>query len=149
VKLFLVDPDNEAHLKALYMLLEEREKWQSISHKRMPTPLQHAIFVQRMVPEGHCAAAGEDGYAAWYLVTEMDSRIVGCIYLTDRDEIGVSIFKVDQGAGWGEAAVRMLMEKHGKRRYLANVAPANEPSRKLFEKLGFKLVQRTYSLEAE
>ena len=149
MRLIPVDPKNETHLKALYQLLEEREPWQSISHKKMPTPTQHEIFVQRMVPEGHCAAAGEDGYAAWYLVTEMDSRIVGCIYLTERDEIGVSISKADQGTGWGEAAVRMLMKGHGERRYLANCNPANEPSRKMFEKLGFKLIQVTYALEVE
>lgn len=149
MKLIPVDPENETHLSALYTLLAERPAAASISHKTMPPWDAHVRFVKRMVPWGHCVAAGEEGYAAWCFVTEMDSHIVGSVYLTDRDEIGVSIFKAEQGAGWGEAAVRMLMKEHGARRYLANINPGNEASRKMFEKLGFKLVQYTYSLEVE
>jgi len=149
VKLIPVNSYNETHLKALYDLLAERPAEASISHKKMPTWEQHVRFVQHTVPTGHCTHAGEEGYQAWYFVTEMDSRIVGSVYLTDRDEIGVSIFKAEQGSGWGEEAVRMLMKQHGPRRYLANVAPGNEASRKMFEKLGFKTIQHTLALEVE
>ena len=151
MRLIPVNPNNETHVKALYMLLQEREPWQSISHREMPTFTRHELFVADKVP--HSLEEGEMrhrySYAAWYLVTEMDSRIVGSIYLTRANEIGVFIFKADQGVKWGEAAVQMLMKEHGPRRYLANINPANEASRKMFEKLGFKTVQHTLALEAE
>jgi hypothetical protein len=37
-----------------------------------------------------------------------------------------------------------LMQRHGHRRYLANINPRNERSAYLFSRLGFNLVQHTY-----
>jgi RimJ/RimL family protein N-acetyltransferase len=146
VKLIPVDPYDRRHCHALYELLAERTPAQSISHKELPTWEDHVAFVQRMGQRG--AHPDEECYEAWYLV-ELGSFIIGSVYLTDRSEIGVSIFYEKQRDGYGLEAVKLLMEKHGHRRYLANVAPTNEPSRKMFEKLGFKLVQHTFALEAE
>jgi RimJ/RimL family protein N-acetyltransferase len=39
------------------------------------------------------------------------------------------------------------MKEWGGGQFYANINPANEPSRKMFEKLGFRLVQHTYALE--
>ena len=124
----------------LWDLLAERSPEQSISHKGMPTPGEHNAFVDRAL---------KDEYHAWYLI-QADSKFVGSIYLTDRYEIGVSVFKAHQGHGYGPMAVRLLMDvfRHAPK-FLANINPANEPSRKMFEKLGFKKIQETYSLEAE
>jgi RimJ/RimL family protein N-acetyltransferase len=83
-------------------------------------------------------------------------KIVGAVYMTKPpkpsvagNEIGIFILRECQGHGYGPRAIKLLMEKHGNIRYLANIAPTNEISIKMFEGLGFKLVQHTYSLEAE
>lgn len=159
MKLVPVDPKDETHLKALYLLLEERPIEASISHQEMPTWEDHVRFVERTVP--HRIEEGEMlhrySYEDWCLIDcegqcagpKRYGDVVGCVYLTRANEIGVSVFRDYQRLGIGPHAVRLLMEKHGRRRYLANCNPANEPSRKMFEKLGFKLLQVTYALEAE
>lgn len=139
--------------KILYDLLEERTLEQSISHSKMPTWEGHLAFVERMKPS-HLTVydeirLGEPRYQGWFLI-ETGRAIVGAIYLTSqRNEIGVSIFKKYQMLGFGNDAVVFLMQKYGPAKYFANVAPTNEPSRKMFEKLGFKKIQETFALEAE
>ena len=71
--------------------------------------------------------------------------VVGAIYLTMNNEIGIGIFSWAQGQGYGPAAIMLLMTEYGPRRFLANVAPGNEVSRAMFEKLGFKHVQDTFA----
>jgi RimJ/RimL family protein N-acetyltransferase len=127
------------HAKVLYELLAERDHVANISHKAMPTWEQHQAFI------------ASDPYAVWSLI-DVGGQIVGSIYLTDRDEIGVAVFWKHQRRGYGANAVQTLMallDPKCQRRFLANVAPGNEASRKMFEKLGFKLVQHTYCMEAE
>jgi len=72
--------------------------------------------------------------------------IVGSIYLTHQNEIGIFIFQVYQGKGFAEEAIRKLMMIHGKRRYLANVNPENKESIRLFAKFKAKHIQNTYEL---
>lgn len=115
----------------LYALLLEREPHHNISHKAMPTVEQHLAFVR------------SNPYAGWYLVHE-GRAIVGAIYLTHADEIGVFIFKRYQGRGHGKCAVKMLIDGRKGYRLLANIAPGNEASRSMFEKLGFTLIQNTF-----
>lgn len=132
-------------VQILWDLLAERTPEQSISHKAMPTWEEHAAFVDRMdTKEGDLYAR----YAEWRLI-EVDGEIVGSIYVTQRDEIGISIFKAHQRKGYGSAAVRTFMKWYGCDQYLANINPANEASRKMWEKLGFKKIQETYSLNAD
>ncbi|MEK9736230.1 MAG: GNAT family N-acetyltransferase [Candidatus Nanopelagicales bacterium] len=116
----------------LYQLLAERTPEQSISHKRMPTMAEHKAFV--------------DGrpYAHWYEI-RVDGKSVGAIYLSDRREIGVSIFHQHQRKGYGRAAVLELMHLHPGP-MLANVNPANAASRALWESLGGELLQVTYEI---
>lgn len=157
MKLIPVDPANEEHLRVLYDLLAERPKEASISHKKMPTWEAHVAFVARAIDYGFGIGRTQlirrGQYLDWCLLQEEHGARaytwIGAVYLTKQNEIGISVFKYAQGKGFGSAAVGAMMDKHGARRYLANVNPANEPSRKMFEKLGFKLIQHTYALEAE
>lgn len=139
MKLIPVDPANEEHLRVLYDLLTERPAAANISHKKMPTWKQHQEFV------AHC------DYFDWCLIQEdhglRSYTWLGAVYLTRANEIGISVFNYVQNHGHGPNAVVMMMMKHGERNYYANVAPNNEASRKMFAKLGFKLIQVTYALE--
>lgn len=139
------------HAKILYDLLAERDPSVNISHKKMPTWGEHLAFI------------ASEPYAFWYLVegpsvvddddVEIEpGSILGSVYLTRADEIGVAVFETYRrlpGRFFGRSAVRLLMETHPRKVYYANINPANEPSRKMFEKLGFKKIQETFALEAE
>jgi RimJ/RimL family protein N-acetyltransferase len=120
--------DDRAEL--LYQLLAERDETVNISHKGMPTFKDHEKFI------------ASHPYEDWCFVC--DPEPVGAVYLTKQNEIGVFIFTGSQGKGYAREAIKALMEKHGPRRYLANINPHNEASRFLFSGLGFKLVQQTY-----
>lgn len=121
-----------AGTQVLYDLLRERDETINISHKRMPSWDEHIRFVESAP------------YEAWYLICDPDP--LGSIYLSRQNEIGVFVFKEYQGLGYGRRAIKALMEKHGKRRYLANINPRNERSANLFASLGFNLIQHTYEL---
>ena len=123
----------------LYDLLKERTPEQSISHKKMPTMVEHVDFIR------------SNPYPHWYLI-EADKtptkpvEFLGSVYLTKQREIGIFIFKKHQGEGYATEAIKEIIKMHpGK--FLANVNPANEPSNKLFEKLGGKIIQHTYEVE--
>ena len=117
----------------LYQLLGERESFQSISHKMMPTMSEHIAFVQ-----GH-------PYEHWYMVVA-DHVVVGATYLTPHNEIGIGIFKAHQGKGHAKWALEELMRTHAGPFY-ANINPNNHASIALFSSLGFNLLQETYSHE--
>lgn len=119
-----------AHL--FYKLLQERDENVNISHHEMPTWEKHIAFI-----------FGRP-YERWYVV-EVDGALVGSCYLTKQNEIGIHILKKFHGLGYGPEAVKMLMERHGERRYLANVAPRNERGADMFKEFGFTLVQHTYA----
>jgi hypothetical protein len=109
----------------------------------MPTPEQHRQFVHRRP------------YRCWYLI-EVEGALVGYVNATTHNEIGIFLLKKHRGKGYGEQAVRALMEKHeplpaipSERRgkWIANVAPSNEHSKHLFGgKLSGRLIQLTYEL---
>ncbi len=119
--------------QVLYDLLKEREGRDdiNISHRGTPAWNDHVAFVE------------SQPYAAWYLICDGDDP-VGTCYLTDYNEIGIWIFSRHHGKGYGKQAVEALMQNHGPRRYLANINPRNEKSRRLWEGLGFTLLQHTY-----
>lgn len=141
VKLIPVDLDKPhfRHAAVLLELLERRAEVANISHRKMPTYDEHLAFI-RSKP-----------YHAWYMVGARQA-LVGTIYLTNQDEVGITINQGLLGLGYGQAAVKALMKAHPKKAYFANVAPRNKASRGFFEKLGFKLMhateeQNTYILE--
>jgi RimJ/RimL family protein N-acetyltransferase len=121
--------------KFLYRLLEERDPVANISHRVMPTWEEHLAFI------------ASRPYQSWWFI-DVDGEAVGAIYLTERHEIGVAVLRQYQRRGYASAAVRAVIDMRLDK-LLANVAPGNEASRKMFEKLGFKLVQHTLALEAE
>ena len=116
----------------LYLLLQEREQHQCISHKQLPSFIDHLRFVD------------SKPYLAWYLV-EQRGTVIGATYLTRQREIGIFLFKEHQMMGYGAKAIELLMEAHPGR-FLANIAPTNPGSSEFFKNLGFKLIQHTYEL---
>jgi RimJ/RimL family protein N-acetyltransferase len=118
----------------LYRLLEERDGTVNISHRNMPCLGDHIRFVESRP------------YQDWCFIVEGDNVVVGSIYLSHQNEIGVFIFKGHQGKHYGRTAILALMQKHGDKRYLANMNPLNTRSRFLFSGLGFKKIQDTYAL---
>jgi RimJ/RimL family protein N-acetyltransferase len=117
----------------LYKLLQEREPHVNISHRVMPSWKQHNTFIARRP------------YSAWYLI-KSHHDYVGAIYLTAINEIGISILARWRGFGFGPHAIRLLMRKHARMRYLANISPRNEKSIRMFQRLGFRIIQQTYEL---
>jgi RimJ/RimL family protein N-acetyltransferase len=71
---------------------------------------------------------------------------VGSIYLTSQNEIGIFIKKSFQNKQIGNIALRKLIKKNPKKRYLANVNPKNKKSIRFFKNNGFKLIQYTFEL---
>lgn len=121
--------------KYLYDLLAERESYTNISHKDMPSYLEHCIFLDKSAYDYH------------YII-EVKCERVGQIYITRQGEIGIQIAKEHFGHKYGEKAVITAIFKHRNeyKRLLANIAPSNNGSKRLFKRLGFKLIQNTYEL---
>ena len=117
-----------------FRLLRERDAIANIGHREMPSWAAHRDFV------------ASRPYTAWHLIRLDDGEIVGAIYLTKQDEIGIAIFKAHQRKGYGSTAVRLLMKKHSRARYLANISPANEKSLVMFGQMGFRHIQNTLEL---
>ncbi len=93
--------------------------------------------------QDHVSFVKGEPYNAWMFLTD-GNEILGVTYLTRKREIGVQIFDKHQGQGYGEKAVRLLMERYPRSYYLANVNPHNDKSANLFRKLGFDICQHTY-----
>lgn len=118
----------------LYELLGERTPEQSISHKGRPEYPEHVDFVESMP------------YRTWCFIHSSDEDdYVGTVYLSKQNEIGVFIFNKYQRKGYGNEAVKDLMDSN-EGPFLANVNPENTTSIAMFEKLGFKHIQNTYKL---
>jgi len=117
----------------LYDLLKERTHDINISHSGMPTYTEHEKFIRT------------NNYYVWYIIVWHNNKI-GSIYLTDRHEIGVFIGSNWQRKGFAKKAILVLMKKHKRPYYLANINPNNETSKKFFMRLGFELIQYTYRL---
>lgn len=118
----------------LYELLKERTEEQSISHKKMPSWEKHLVFVFRRP------------YQAWYLAVseDVEEGVVGSVYLSRSNEVGLFLFKKYQGKGYGEKILNLLIEKHPVNRIVANINPNNLRSIAFFEKMGWKQIQVTY-----
>lgn len=113
-------------IEFLFNLLKERSIPLSISHERMPSIEEHVDFV-RSKP-----------YKYWAIVWHnADARMIGAVYLSKQNEIGVQILKEYQRRGYGEWAVREMMQRLSTERYFANINTRNEASLALFRKLGF------------
>ncbi len=122
----------------LYQLLAEREDYESISHVGMPTWQQHMTFIER------------HPYKFWGLIVQGEGNLVGSIYLTFSNEIGISISKKHRRLGYARAAIKKLMDNNKDETFfVANINPRNQKSIDLFDRLGFRLIQQTYKIYTE
>lgn len=131
-------------IEFLYELLNERPPEANISHHELPTIEQHRAFVVRRV------------YRCWYIIENEDGERVGTVSLSHGNEIGVAVKDGHRHRGYATAAINELRRLHqpldeikSVRRggvFVANVAPDNDASHMLFEKVGAKLVQVTYEI---
>ena len=119
--------------KFLFELLEERDPRANISHKKMPSYNEHLKFIK------------SKPYTKWYIILKSKYRI-GSIYLSKNDEIGIFLSKKYQGKNIGNDALKELIRKNPRERYLANVNPKNKKSSIFFKNNNFKLIQHTYEM---
>tara|TARA_X000001036_G_scaffold206204_1_gene193781 strand:- start:1459 stop:1881 length:423 start_codon:yes stop_codon:yes gene_type:complete len=119
--------------KFLFELLEERDPRANISHKKMPSYNEHLKFIK------------SKPYTKWYIILKSKDRI-GSIYLSKNDEIGIFLSKKYQGKNIGNDALKELIRKNPRERYLANVNPKNKKSSIFFKNNNFKLIQHTYEM---
>ena len=124
---------DNSDIKFLYDMLSERDDDINISFV-MPTFEQHEDFVIN------------NHYEAWYII-KVGETSIGNVYLTSQNEIGIFIKKEYQGVGYSKKAIAILMEKHPKKSYIANINPRNIKSISLFTSLNFTFVSETYKLE--
>ncbi len=118
--------------KALFDLLAERPASANISHSTMPTWDEHKAFISS------CP------YHRWFLIVA-DDRYVGACYHGHNNELGIAILQQYQRRGIARIALQMLMEHPPKPalpgsrpgHYVANIAPGNVASMRLFRALGF------------
>ena len=99
----------------------------------MPTFFQHVKFVT------------SKPYSKWYIIKYNDQK-VGSIYLTKINEIGIHIVKEIRRKNVATSALKILMKKNLRIRFLANINPKNKKSIEFFIKQNFKLIQYTYEL---
>ena len=118
----------------LYELLKNKNPNSNISHKKMPSYDEHVKFVM------------SKPYTSWYII-ECDKKNVGSIYLSKRDEIGISInndFEYDQIA---KMALKLLMKINPRKRYRVNVSPKNIRLQEFFLKSGFTGFENVYEMK--
>ena len=133
IKLKLV---NKSDIRFLYNQLKERDSTVNISHKKMPTYLEHSKFIL------------SNTYSKWYIIMNKNKKI-GNVYLTKTNEIGIFILKSNENKGIGKKVLEKIMEMNPRSRYLANVNPKNKKSLNFFKKNGFKLIQYTFELTSD
>jgi RimJ/RimL family protein N-acetyltransferase len=77
------------------------------------------------------------------LIANDEGYIVGAVYLTKHNEIGVRVFKSERGKGYGRFALMAIMGRHPGERLRANINPRNEKALRMFSTFGFRLSQVT------
>ena len=124
----------DSDIRFLFNLLKERSVVENISHKKMPTYNEHKKFV-RSKP-----------YSRWYIII-FSNKMVGSIYLTRNNEIGIFLKKEFRTQNIGKKALEMIIQKNPRKQYLANINPKNRKSINFFKRNHFKLIQYTFELE--
>ena len=148
MKLVPVDPDNKEHVDVLYDLLQVRPAKANISHKEMPTPEEHRQFVRDHPYHDWCLI--QVGGSDW---DAMPETFIGSTFISQParpsvvgDELHVEVFQAYKGCGYPEYALKLMMKKHPRSRYIAHTAPTNYISMALFDRLGFVECERTFEL---
>ena len=142
MKLINAEPTSE-HLNFLYQLLVERPESANISHQELPDFDEHVMFFK------------SQPYYKWLMI-EVDCALVGAVYITWRNEIGISIEADCEGCGYGSDALEHLIKRFRplpanpgvcNGRFVANINPENVRSIELFKRIGFRHLSNTYALE--
>jgi len=123
----------EYDVQFLYELLLERDPNSNISHKHMPSFLQHKKFIKTKP------------YSYWYVII-FNNKKIGSIYLTKINEIGLHMKKDFESKELEKTILKVLFEKHPKKRFLVNVNPKNKKRIHFLKHNGFNLIQHTYEL---
>jgi hypothetical protein len=117
----------------LYEMLKERKPEENISHKEIPSMKQHILFVS------------SKPYSKWYIIQHKKEK-VGTIYLSKQNEIGFHLKKEFQKIEIEEKILKILFQKHPRKKYFVNVNPKNRKRIQFLNKNDFKLIQYTYEL---
>ena len=123
-------------LDFLYDLLKYRDENSNISHKKMPTFLQHKKFVN------------SKPYGYWYIILQ-DNEEIGSVYITMINEIGLHLKQEFNNLKLEIKILNLLMLKHPKTRFLININPKNKKRINFLKKNGFKLIQYTFEFTKE
>ena len=134
MKNYYLKPVVNSDIKFLYDLLKERDPSANISHKKIPIYAQHKKFVM------------SKPYSKWYII-EYNRKKIGSIYLSKQNEIGIFLKKEFHALGLAYEALKLIMKKNPRKRFLANVSPKNKKSMKFFKQNNFQLIQYTYEYE--
>lgn len=128
----------------MYALLTEREPNQSISHRYMPSREEHQAFFNK------------PGYRAWYVICD-GATAVGSVYITVRNELGISVFAAHRRKGYATFAVKQMryiwsktlssLSGNHPKAFFANVNPDNAASIAFWKAQGFRHVQNTYRFD--
>jgi len=123
----------ENDFKFLFELLNERKKYENISHKNVPTFKNHVKFVK------------SKPYSKWYVIFQNFEKI-GSVYLTQINEIGIHVKKGINVDNIFNEIIKHIIKKNPRKRYLINSNPKNEKLITNLKKKDFKLIQHTYEL---
>ena len=118
----------------LYDLLKNKDPNANISHKKMPTYDEHIKFVL------------SKPYTNWYVI-EYDEKNAGAIYLSKRDEIGISISNDYEYEQIAKTAIKLLIELNPRKRYLVNVSPKDIRTQEFLLKNGFSGLEYVYEMK--
>ena len=122
----------------LWHLLKERPPYANITHGKAPSMNEHLNFIK------------SEPYHAWYIIEGeviAGMKDIGAIHLTKDDEIGIAILRKFWRQGGARASIKELMKLQPRKKYLANIAPTNMHSQRLFKQMKFKTLQYTLVLE--
>ena len=117
----------------LFELLKNRDQFENISHKIMPTFKNHEKFVN------------SKPYFKWYIIYE-DLKKIGSTYITNQNEIAIHFLNIKNYEGFFLESLEIIIKKNSKKRFLLNISPKNKKLKRIVEKNKFKLIQHTYEL---
>jgi GNAT superfamily N-acetyltransferase len=143
MKLYNVKECQGEAIEILWQLLCERPDYANISHDGKPDRNKHVSFVMAHPYREWCLImtdVEDSGPNKWH-------RWVGAIYITHQNELGIAILERCQRKGYARQAIDLMMQRHPRDYYLANVAPGNHPSHRLWESFeNHAICQVTYRI---
>ena len=136
LSLLKINENNEKHIKDLYQLLNKKKF--NISHEKLPTFLEHKIFIKN------------NPYRIWYLVQKFD-KIIGSIYITNDNKIGINI--PDSNVIDYYESIKLILKKHKplkgiksvrSKNFCINTNPQNNNLIEAMKKLDMEHIENTY-----